>query len=185
MVNTIKSLFRKWADSLDPPIRLIVGLLAILVGFYLALHPTPLAFLFFFVGLWLIWDAIRNSGVWSAVRAFRQQDLARVRYYLALIRWPNLLNREAKSYYHWMRGVVEMSDGRLEAAKVQLLVATTGRLRTTNDRSLVQCLLAEIGLQSGDRTAARQHVAFARELAHHEQVDRIIARLERRLSEMS
>ena len=41
-----------------------------------------------------------------------------------------------------LRGIVEATDNRFTAARVHLLVAATGKLRTENDRSLVQCLLA-------------------------------------------
>lgn len=158
-------------------------MLALLCSLYLGFNVTPLAGLFAIVGVWLIWDVLRHSSIWHGFRAFRRGDLAEVRYSLIQVRWPNLLNPESLAYYHWLRGVIDMADDRFAAAKVHLLVAASGRLRTENDRSLVHCLLAEIGLQEEDIAVTQEHLHHARALRHHPEVDRMINALSCRLRE--
>ncbi|MGM0594240.1 MAG: hypothetical protein ACQETD_06865 [Pseudomonadota bacterium] len=97
------------------------------------------------------------------------------------MRWPNMLSPRTLAYYHWLKGVVEMADGRFGAAKVQLLVAASGSLRTENDRSLVHCLLAEVALQLEEPEEATENLKHAQALAHRENVDRIIQALKARL----
>jgi hypothetical protein len=156
-------------------------MLAIVCSMYVGFNFTPLAGVFAIVALWLIWDALRHGSVWYGFSAFRRGDLAAVRYSLMLIRWPNLLDTESLAYYRWLKGVIEVADGRFAAAKVHLLVAASGHLRTENDRSLVHCLLTEVALQEADRATAREHLHHARALQHHPSVDRMINQLSARL----
>lgn len=141
----------------------------------------PLAGLFAVVGLWLIWDVFRHGSIWYGFRAFRRGELADVRYSLTQVRWPNLLDAESLAYYHWLKGVIEMADARFAAAKVHLLVAASGQLRTENDRALVHCLLAEVALQEDEIAVAQEHLHHARALQHHPEADRIIQNLTSRM----
>lgn len=165
----------------SPDTRLLVALVAFLCSLYLGFNVSPLAGLFAIVGFWLLWDAFRQSSIWNGFRAFRSGDLAAVRSALTQVRWPNLLTAESLAYYHWLKGVIDLADARFAAAKVHLLVAASGQLRTENDRSLVHCLLAEVGLQESDGVAAREHLHHARALKHHPEVDRVINNLSARL----
>ena len=165
-----------------PDSRLLIALLAFLCSLYLGFNFSALAGLFALVGLWLLWDALRNGSVWYGFTAFRRGDLGAVRLSLVQIHWPNLLNAESLAYYHWLKGVIDVADSRFAAAKVHLLVAASGRLRTENDRSLVHCLLAEVALQEADQGTAREHLRHARALHHHPNVDRMINTLSARLA---
>ena len=165
----------------SPDSRLLIALLAVMCSLYLAFNVSPLAAGFAVVALWLVWDALRHGSVWYGFHAFRRGDLASVRYAMVQIRWPNLLTQESRAYYHWLKGVIDMADSRFAAAKVHLLVAASGQLRTENDRSLVHCLLAEVALQENEADVAREHLHHARALQHHPDADRIIRNLTARL----
>lgn len=171
----------KFSDFFTPHQRLILALLCVALTLMFASHASAWTVLPLLCGLLLLWDYVRNSGVWIAFRAFRQGNLPRTRRTLASVRSPRLLSRRSLAYYHWLRGVLDAADGRLQAARVHLLVAATGALRTENDRSLVQCLLAELALQAGDRKTAAEHVRLANALGHHGEVAHIITALRRRL----
>ncbi|WP_127476845.1 hypothetical protein [Sulfurivermis fontis] len=170
-----------FSDFFMPHQRLVLALLCAALTLMLASQASPWTIVPLLCGLLLLWDYVRNSGVWIGFRAFRQGQLPRVRRSLRSVRWPQLLSPRSRAYYHWLRGVLEAADGRLEAARVHLLVAATGALRTENDRSLVQCLLAELALQQGNRAAAAEHVRLANALGHHGEVAHIITALRRRL----
>lgn len=161
--------------------RMTLALLSLVAGGYLLQFGTAAAAIFFSTALLLLWNYFRHSSVWSAFRAFQQRDIARVRVLLNYVRWPRLLSKPSLAYYHWLQGVVDAADGRFKAAQVHLLVAATGDLRSSNDRCLVQCLLAEVLLQQGDRDAAREHLRFAAALADHEELKPLLRSLEMRV----
>ncbi|PKM46194.1 MAG: hypothetical protein CVV05_04265 [Gammaproteobacteria bacterium HGW-Gammaproteobacteria-1] len=173
--------FYRFSDFFAPHLRMTLALICGALTLMLASHASPAAAIPLLAAAALVWNYIRDGGVWIGFRAFRQGNLRRVRRSLESVRWPHLLSRSSLAYYHWLRGVLEAADGRLQAARVHLLVAAAGALRTENDRSLVQCLLAELALQEGNRTVAAEHVDLANALAHHADVSRIIAALRRRL----
>jgi hypothetical protein len=164
-----------------PDSRLFLAMLTIIASLYLSFNVTLYATILVAPALWLIWDALRHGSVWHGFHAFRQGDLVTLRLALSQVRWPNLLETEARAYYHWLKGVIEVADGRYAAAKVHLLVAASGQLRTENDRSLVHCLLAEVALQENALLDARENLRHARALQHHPNVERMIDDLSARL----
>lgn len=178
--NVINPLIHLTAQF-SPAIRLIVAALAMVCSLYLALLPTPLAFLFAAFAIWLVWDYVRNSAVWGAFTAFRHGKIEEMNRQLAQVKYPNLLSPVTTAYYHWLKGVSEVAGGRYGAAQVFLLLAAGGALRSTNDRSLVQCLLSEVALQLQNREQAREHLRLANALQHSEQVERMIKQLTARL----
>lgn len=171
----------RFADRLSAQPRLILGLLLIIASLYLALNGATWGGALAAVGLYLIWDYLRQNGIWLAFNAFRHGDMAELKRHLADVRWPSVLNKTTRAYYHWMTGVAEIADGRYAAAKVHLLVAATGELKTENDRSLVQCLLAETSLLIEDRSAAREHLRLASALTSNDHIQKIISRLQQQL----
>lgn len=176
----IKSILR-FVQQFAPDIRLIVAMLSLVCGLYLSLQAAWYAWVFALLAVWLSWDALRNGTVWYAFQAFRRSDLPAVRNAMSQMRWPNMLSPQSLAYYNWLKGVVDMADNRFAAAKVHLLVAASGSLRTENDRSLVHCLLAEVALQQEEPDVAREHLKHARALTHRDHVDRIIQALSARL----
>lgn len=150
-------------------------------GLYLALVPTPLAFLLTAIALWLVWDSVRNSAVWGAFIAFRRGNIDEMNRLLTQVKHPQRLSPASLAYYHWLKGVSEVAAARYGAAQVFLLLAASGALGTTNDRSLVQCLLGEVALQLQNREQAREHLKLAEALHHSAQVERMIKQLTARL----
>jgi len=173
----------KFVRQFGPDIRLIVAMLFFVCGLYLSLQTYWFAWLFTLAAAWLTWDALRNGTVWHGFQAFRDGNITIVRHAMSQIRWPNMLSPENLAYYHWLKGVVDMADSRFAAAKVHLLVAASGDLRTENDRSLVHCLLGEVALQEEEPGVAREHLRHARALKHRPNVDQIINSLSARLDE--
>ena len=175
---------RRLPDFLDPYMRLTMGLAGLVLSVYMvargAVWSLPLALL----AIYLVWDSFRNAGVWIAFRAFREGRIEAVRQEVGQIRWPNLLSSVSRSYYHWLRGATDAADGRYAAARVHLLVAAAGQLKTENDRALVQCLLAETAFQDGQLGEAAAHVKMAGALSKHPQIARLMHELSRRISEV-
>lgn len=158
-------------------------MLSFVCALYLSLQTSWFAWLFSLIAVWLAWDALRNGNIWYGFHAFREGNISAVRSAMGQTRWPNMLSPENLAYYHWLKGVVDMADSRFAAAKVHLLVAASGGLRTENDRSLVHCLLGEVALQEEEPEVAREHLRHARALQHRPDVDRIIGSLSARLDD--
>ncbi len=167
--------------QLSPTTRLIIAALAMVCAFYLALIPTLMAFVFTAIAIWLVWDYVRNSTVWGAFTAFRGGRIEEMNRLLELVKYPSRLSPVTTAYYHWLKGVSEVVVGRYGAAQVFLLLAAGGALRSTNDRSLVQCLLGEVALQLDNREQAREYLRMASALQHSDQVARMINQLSSRL----
>ncbi|MCW8917542.1 MAG: hypothetical protein OQL08_01820 [Gammaproteobacteria bacterium] len=173
---------QRWVHQYDPDIRFIVCAISMLCCFYLTLHRSPLAIPFFILSALLFIDTLRNSSVWYGFTAFRRGDLTTVNHALQQVRWPQLLSPQSLAYYNWLKGVKEIAEQRYAAAKVHLLVAINGELKTQNDRCLLHCLLAEIALQEEEGDLAREHIKHATTLEHRPEVNRIIQSLTQRLS---
>lgn len=168
-------------DYLPPFIRLLLAVSLFIYGIYLLFHNPVVAIAPLFLTAWLVFDYLRNGAVWLAFKCFRKGDLEAVRHLLGQTFWPQYLSSVSLAYYHWLKGVLESADERYAAARVHLLVSASGQLLTENDRSLVQCLLAEVALQDGDMETARQHTKMANALEHHNHVAGIIQSLTSRL----
>lgn len=179
MINKLQ----RFVHQYSPDVRLIVSALSLLCCFYITLYRSPWALLFFVLASLLFIDVIRNSSVWYGFSAFRKGDMVGVSYAVQQVRWPQLLSPQSNAYYNWLKGVKEVADGRYAAAKVHLLVAINGELKTQNDRSLLHCLLAEIALQEEESDTAREHLKHAAALQHHPEVDRIIHLLGERIAD--
>lgn len=177
----IKNL-QHFTHQYDPDIRLIVCAISLMCSLYITFSQSWWAVPFFVLSILLFVDVLRNSSIWYGFSAFRNGELAKVSYALGQVRWPRLLSAESTAYYHWLKGVVDVADERYAAAKVHLLVAINGELRTQNDRCLLHCLLAELALQEEDNATAREHLKHASALDHHPEVNRIIQSLEQRMS---
>ncbi len=171
----------RFADMFDPSARLMLAAALLMFALLSIVNLSPLAWPLAILAGFLVYDTLRHASVWQAFAAFRAGNVAEVARLLAMVWWPGLLSPVSRAYYHWLRGVVEVSDGRFEAARVHLLVASTGTLKTENDRCLVQCLLTEVALQQGDREAAEKHLALANKLEHNNSVGSMINSLHARL----
>ncbi|GAB4359694.1 MAG: hypothetical protein Kow006_28970 [Gammaproteobacteria bacterium] len=128
----------------------------------------------------MIWH-IRVGGVGEAFAAFKSGDYAGVRRAVRTTWWPGALSKQNLAYQNWMEGVALVADCRFPQAREKLLEASCGEIQTENDRSLIQCLLAEVALQMDDLKSAHTHLDFARRLEHQQKVGEVIASGEARL----
>lgn len=160
--------------------QLIVAAVALAGGVLVVWPLWPWGLLALLPGLLLLAGYLRDGGVPTAFAAFRRGDIKGVRAALAHALWPTLMSARNRAYHDWMAGVVAAADCRFEAAHELLLRAAAGAIQTENDRSLIQCLLAEVALRRGDCPTAAAHLQLARRLEHPPQVERMIERIDER-----
>jgi hypothetical protein len=133
-----------------------------------ALVPAPL----------LVYGYFRHGTVWLACRAFRAGRPDRARALLEQIRFPERLRSQDRAYYEMLRGLLARQRRDWAAARDHFRRARGHNLRTANDRSLVECVLAEALLECGETAAAREHLELARGHDHKPEVAAAIRQLE-------
>jgi len=110
----------------------------------------------------LAYGYFRYGTVWLAFRALRAGRSDRARALLDQIRFPDRLRSQDRAYYEMLHGMLACEREEWTTAKDHFQRAREHRLRTANDRSMVECLLAEVLLRCGDPVAAREHLELAR-----------------------
>lgn len=123
----------------------------------------------------------RSGTVWRAFQALRAGRLQQAQALLDQVAYPDCLGAQQRAYYEWLRGVFacERKDSRTAVDHFQR--ALVFGLRTANDRSMVECALAEALLQGGDLAAAREHLALAKAHDHKPAVAAAIREVEQML----
>ena len=167
---------------LTPRLRLLVVTIALALGITAlarggiveaALVLAPVAL--------VVWGYFRIGSVALALAAYRLGNVERMRDHVRRVRWPRLLSPRWRAYYHWLQGVALVIEGRVFPARDHLLAARRGRFRTTNDRSIMECQLADMAIRCGEPAQAWGHLRHARGLRHHPLVDALIAQVERQI----
>ncbi|NUQ94118.1 MAG: hypothetical protein HOQ12_15800 [Gemmatimonadaceae bacterium] len=167
---------------LTPRFRLLFVALALLLGVASLSHGRIAdATVVLLLASFLVWGYFRVGSLWLALAAYRLGNVERMRDHVRRVRWPRLLSRRWRGYYHWLQGVALVIDGRVAPARDHLLQARRWRFRTENDRSIMECQLADMAIRCGEPAQAWGHLRHARGLRHHPVVDALIAHVERRI----
>lgn len=168
---------------ITPRLRIILATLALLVGL-LRVWSDPASvpgWIAIGAAAVLVWGYFRVGTVWLALAAYSTGNVERMREHVRGVRWPTLLTVRNRAYYHWLRGVALAIEGDLQRARESLLLARRGRLRSTTNRSIVECQLADMALRCGEKDKAHGHLACARAYRHPPVVDTLIASVAARL----
>ncbi|HEX2717364.1 MAG TPA: hypothetical protein VHM67_06755 [Gemmatimonadaceae bacterium] len=163
-------------------LRLLASLVAALLTFVaLAAGHALFAVLWAACTLWLWWGYFREGSVWLALAAYRFGNVERMRSHVRTVRWPRLLSRRCRGYYHWLQGVALAIDGRLAPARDHMLAARRWGFRSAHHRSIMECQLADMAIRCGEPAQAWSHLRAARELRRHPAIDSLIAAVEARI----
>ena len=118
--------------------------------------------LFLVAAACLVFGYFRYGTIWLAFQAVRKGKFKLAEKLIGKVFDPNSLNPQSRAYYHWVHGMLALKHGDLNRARDFLDLAATGKLRTSNDRSMVACTLTQIALAKGDRVAAEEQLQKAR-----------------------
>ena len=116
----------------------------------------------------------RSGTVWLAFQAWKSGHNERVCLLLDQNRFPDWLSSQSRAYFEFLRGLLASADERWLDAQAHFKAALTHRLRTDNDRSLVECYLATTMLNLGDPVGARSKLTSAMSRAHKPEVDTLV-----------
>ncbi len=165
------------------PVRFAIATLALAVSVMaFAWGERPIALLFLTGALLMVVGYFRNGTLWLASRAYRRQNPDKAERLLSQIKAPHLLQRRARPYYHFLRGVLTFRHGRHEEAEPHLTQALSQGPLSPGSVCMSHCMLALIQASRGNHPQARQHLDSARELPHPAALDELIASTEEEIA---
>jgi predicted Zn-dependent protease len=165
------------------PVRFaLVGLTFTVSVIAFARGEWPIALLLLAGALLLVAGYFRSGTLWLASRAYRRQDPEKAERLLAQIRAPHLLQRRARPYYHFLRGILTFRHGRHEEAEPHLTRALSRGPLSPGSVCMSHCMLAIIQASRGNRPQAQQHLDSARALPHPAELDKMIASTEEKIA---
>jgi hypothetical protein len=126
----------------------------------------------------LAWGYFRYGTVWLAWREVRRGNMRRAGGLLREVRFPSALTRAQRAYYGWALGFLSLSGRDYRNARRLLDRVDAGRLRTSNDRSILDCHRAQAAAGAGDPAAARAELERARAQPHKPGVDLLIGSID-------
>jgi predicted Zn-dependent protease len=133
----------------------------------------------------LAYGYFRYGTVWLAFRALRAGHAGRARALLDQVAFPDYLRSQDRAYYEMLRGLLAREKEEWATAREHLQRALEGDLRTANNRSMVECALAEALLNCGESTAAREHLELARRHDHKTEMAAAIREVEEMIARRS
>ena len=101
---------------------------------------------------------------------------------LADVRNPTALSARQRAYFDWASGYLALANTDFARAREFFETVTIERLRTSNDRSILACHLAQVAIGLRDDKAARVELERARSHTHKPGVDLLIKSIENELS---
>lgn len=110
----------------------------------------------------LIFGSFRYGTVYAAHRAMFTGRFDRAVKLLNEIRYPWLLNSQNRAYYEMLRGLIAAERGEWPTAREHFQSALGHKLRSANDRSLVECKLAEALIHCDEPATAQRLLEQAR-----------------------
>jgi tetratricopeptide (TPR) repeat protein len=119
--------------------------------FYLALAVLLFTHLFF-------------GSVWLALQQIQQGQLQKARKLLRYVVNPNWLIKRNRGYFYFVKGLIDMQDKNLDAARLALEEAHTIGLGRKNDRALTLLNLAHIHLVQKDVKNAKVYAQKATDM---------------------
>jgi hypothetical protein len=162
-----------------------IALMLLVLGFGIVQlwrgRTAPGAALIIAVAL-LAYGYVRYGTVWIAFRALRAGKSKRAETLLDQVLCPDWLRSQDRAYYEFLRGILATEREDWGTARDHFLTALRHNLRTSNNRAMVECALAETLLSAGDPDAAREHLDMARSHDHKPEVELAIRKVEDMLS---
>jgi hypothetical protein len=116
----------------------------------------------------------RYGTVWLAFRAQQHGNTERAKQLLRQIAVPDRLTPQNQAYYHLLVGMHALEAGSHKDSYAALARVDLRRLRSDNDRSLTEALLAAASLNLGERERTKLHLGQARAYAHRSAIGALI-----------
>ena len=164
-----------------------ITLIAVCVagGIYLGIRGDWRAVFFIVPAILWTYGYFRYGTVWAAFQALRKGDRSRAEELISQVNRPELLSPQQRAYYEMIKGSIKAQDKQWEDAEKHFQEALRHRVRTENDRNVIELSLAEIAIERGRNESAAQLLEGIRGRSFKPELESLIQRLEDRLKATS
>ena len=135
----------------SPIVRLILLVLALFMAWksYLGGNMTSTYMSVVAIGL-IIWGYFKNGTVYGSFQLLKKEKYDEAEKLLSKTKYPELLKKSQKSYYHFIKGFIELNRKNYEISSEQFATAIEMGLRTENDKAVANLALSEIELKKSN-----------------------------------
>lgn len=148
----------------SPALRLCLILASVAFGVHQLLQGNTLAGMGFLAGAGLLaWGHVRYGTVQVAFQRLQAGDVRGANRMLDGVKRPDMLASQHRAYYELIKGMLAVQEEAYEKAETHLRTALVHKLRTDNDKAIVEAHLAAAVLQLGKEEEAKKLIASARE----------------------
>lgn len=178
--------FIQGASMFSNKVRFLLSMVTFLLTFYsIATQKYYLTFILVIGLSLLIVGYYRYNSIWLAFNYMGSQRLDKVKELLLEVKYPHMLARTYKGFYHMLSGAVLLyHDKNLEPVAEELKTALEYGVRTPNNISIIYIMYAQLFIKQEDYNSARDYIQKAKETSHKDSLDGGIAHLEAELSEL-
>lgn len=162
---------------------MVIFFISALVSVYMYQYQlaSVSALLFFFI--W--WSHIKQSSVLLASKHFKNSDYERAEKVLDEVDRPDMLSKERRGFYEFMRANIALKRDDFEAAEHHFQIASRYPLGGKNDKAYVLIHLANLALRKRDAQKALVYTEKAKELATSSRALEIIKNIEKEAEKLA
>jgi hypothetical protein len=165
-----------------PATRVIIFAAGLLLVLYYLLHGNATSAALTLLGVSLVvWGYFKNGTVYLAWRKVRAQDFKTAKRILAQTKYPRLLKKQQRGFYHFTKGLIHLSEMDLENARINLLDALKYGVRTENNRAIIALNLADIEIEEGRMEKARTYLESLTSLRYNDVLEIEVQRIKQKL----
>ena len=167
----------------NPIVRIIFGIVSLVLAwnFYSSGNITSFYMVMVAIGL-IVWGYFKNGTVFLAFQQLKKENYLKAEQFLSKIKNPNLLKKFQKSYYHFIKGFIELNKQNIDNSYIEFKKALELGLRTENDTSIVTLNLASIELERKNYEKAKTYLDQTKKLNHKLELNSEVERIEKEIN---
>ena len=167
----------------SPVVRILMGLAGLVLIYYYFQAGSELAGYITLFGVALIvWGYFKNGTVYLAWRAVKKEQFEKAERILNQVRYPELLKKEQRGFYHFARGLIEANRNNSDAAYRNLSDALKFGVRTENNIAIINLNLAGLDFEQGKINEAKEHIKMARTMKYSPALESELLKMEEKIN---
>lgn len=136
-----------------------------------------LGFLSVIAVLLLIYGYFRHNNVRSASLHLKNGGTSKAEDLINSVKYPNLLSKQQKAYYFFIKAVLEQNKNNLDEAELLYIQAIEQGFKTSNDEAIANLNLAYIYRDKNMFDVAKSRLQKTMDIPHKEELDNEIQKL--------
>ncbi|NJL74523.1 MAG: hypothetical protein HC892_05255 [Saprospiraceae bacterium] len=144
-----------WYHRISPFLTLFFAAVGIILHFKVGIATAlPL----YLGALFLLVTYLLFGNIWLALGKLKRGNLHQAETILKSIKYPKLLFRTHRAYYHFIQGMLAIKQENMEDGKVNLEEALEIGIHRATDRALITLNLASLYLQQNNIPKASNYI---------------------------